>query len=61
MALVTANRWIQVIVPGRSVETTDLGKSLHAYASDYTQAAPIAPKGVLGDAAVGYATVRGSI
>ena len=61
MAFVTTNRWTQVIVPGRSVETTDLGKLVHPYASDYTQAAPIAPKGVLGDAAVGYATVRGSI
>jgi photosystem II stability/assembly factor-like uncharacterized protein len=43
------------------METTDGGASWHAYTSDYSQAAPIAPEVVFGDANVGYATVRGEI
>ena len=61
VAFITASRWLQVGAPGQSVETTDGGKSWHAYASDYSQAAPIAPEVVFGDAMVGYATVRGAI
>ena len=61
VAFVTATRWIQVIIPEQSVETTDAGKSWHSFASDYSQAAPVAPQVVFGDASVGYATVRGSI
>lgn len=61
VAFVTESRWLQVIAPGQSVETTDGGKSWHAYASDYSQAAPVTPEVVFGDASVGYATVRGSI
>jgi photosystem II stability/assembly factor-like uncharacterized protein len=61
VAIVTESRWLQVIVPGQSVETTDAGKTWHAYASDYAQAAPVSPQVVFGDASVGYATVRGSI
>lgn len=61
VAFVTESRWLQVILPGQSVETTDAGRSWHAYASDYGQAAPVSPQVVFGDASVGYATVRGSI
>ena len=61
VGLVTPTRWVQVILPGQSRETTDGGKTWHAHASDYSQAAPIAPQVVYGDAAVGYATVRGAI
>jgi photosystem II stability/assembly factor-like uncharacterized protein len=61
LTLVTALRWIQVVLPGESQETTDGGKSWHLYPSDYTQAAPVAPQVVFGDQHVGYATVRGEI
>ncbi len=61
VAFVTESRWLQVILPGQSLETTDGGKSWHAYASDYGQAAPVSPEVVFGDVSVGYATVRGSI
>jgi photosystem II stability/assembly factor-like uncharacterized protein len=61
VAFVSGSRWLQVILPGQSVETTDAGRTWHAYASDYQQAAPIAPQVVFGDPSVGYATVRGSI
>jgi photosystem II stability/assembly factor-like uncharacterized protein len=61
VTFVSASRWLELIVPEQSVETTDAGKTWHAYSSDYSQAAPVAPQIVFGDSLVGYATVRGSI
>jgi photosystem II stability/assembly factor-like uncharacterized protein len=61
LAFVTATRWLQLIGPGQSMETTDAGKTWHVSSSDYSQAAPIAPQVVFADAQVGYATVRGGI
>ncbi len=61
IAFVTATRWLELIVPGQSRETRDAGASWHAYASDYSQAAPVAPEVVFADAQVGYATVRGGL
>ncbi|MEK6206394.1 MAG: hypothetical protein AABM32_02025 [Chloroflexota bacterium] len=61
VAYVTATRWLQIAPPSSSMETTDGGATWHAYTTDYSQAAPIAPDVVFGDATVGYATVRGSI
>jgi photosystem II stability/assembly factor-like uncharacterized protein len=61
VAFVSATRWLQVIEPDQSEETTDGGKTWHPYATDYSQAAGVAPEVVFGDASVGYATVRGSI
>jgi photosystem II stability/assembly factor-like uncharacterized protein len=60
-ALITATRWIVLGAPGRSLETTDGGASWHPYATDYAQAAPVAPVVVFADDRVGYATVRGLI
>jgi photosystem II stability/assembly factor-like uncharacterized protein len=61
IAFVSLSRWITIGAPGDSQETTDGGATWHAYATDYSQAAPIAPAIVFGDAMVGYATVRGAI
>lgn len=61
LAFITADHWLQLIVPGQSMETTDAGKSWHLSSSDYDQAAPIAPQVVFVDDQVGYATVRGEI
>jgi len=61
VAFVTASRWLQIIVPAESSETTDAGATWHAFVTDYGQAAPVAPQVVFGDAEVGYASVRGSI
>lgn len=61
IAFVTPTRWITIGAPGAAQETTDSGATWHAYATDYSQAAPITPDVVFGDATVGYATVRGSI
>jgi photosystem II stability/assembly factor-like uncharacterized protein len=58
---VTASRWLKLIGPGQSTETTDAGVSWHSYPSDYSQAAPVAADFVFGDSQVGYATVRGGI
>jgi photosystem II stability/assembly factor-like uncharacterized protein len=61
IAFGTASRWLQLIEPDQSSETTDSGKTWHSYLTDYAQAAPIAPDIVFGDQLIGYATVRGSI
>src|SRR6266550_3380022 len=61
VAFVTQSRWLQLIAPGQSKETTDSGASWHASSSDYSQAAPTSPEVVFGDAMVGYATARGAI
>jgi photosystem II stability/assembly factor-like uncharacterized protein len=61
VVFVIVNRWLQLIAPGQSVETTNGGASWHRYPSDYSQAAPIAADFVFGDSQVGYATVRGGI
>jgi photosystem II stability/assembly factor-like uncharacterized protein len=58
---VTATRWLQIAPPSSSRETTDGGGTWHAYTTDYSQAAPVSPVVVFGDATVGYATVRGAI
>jgi len=61
LALVTAARWLQIAPPSSSHETADGGATWHAFTTDYSQAAPIAPEIVFGDPLVGYATVRGGI
>jgi photosystem II stability/assembly factor-like uncharacterized protein len=61
VAFVTPTRWIQIIAPSASQETTNAGASWHAFASDYQQAAPVAPQIAFGDASTGYATVRGGL
>jgi len=61
IVFVTATRWLQIVPPTDSRETTDGGASWHAFTTEYSQAAPIAPQIVFGDARVGYATVRGAI
>jgi photosystem II stability/assembly factor-like uncharacterized protein len=61
LALITASRWLLLVPPDRSQETTDAGKTWHGFTSDYSQGAPIPPQVAFGDANVGYATVRGSL
>jgi len=61
IAFVTPTRWLQLILPTDSFETTDGGTTWHPFTTNYGQAAPVAPQVVFGDADVGYATVRGSV
>lgn len=61
-AIVTEIRWLQIGgPPDSSKESTDAGATWHAFTTDYSQAAPIAPEIVFADGLVGYATVRGAI
>ena len=61
IGLATASHWLQLITPGLSQETTDAGATWFASASDYSQAAPVAPEVIFASSNVGYATVRGRI
>ena len=61
VTFVTAARWLKLIGPGQSTETTDAGFTWHRYASDYSQAAPVAANFDFADSTVGYGTVRGEI
>jgi photosystem II stability/assembly factor-like uncharacterized protein len=61
LVLVSASRWLLMSTLGASKETTDGGRTWHAFPTDYSQAAPISPEVVFADASVGYATVRGAI
>lgn len=61
IGFVTSSRWVELISPDQSSETTDGGQTWHSLNTDYSQAAPIAPQVVFGDGNVGYATVRGAI
>ena len=61
VVFVTASRWLKLIGPAQSVETTDAGASWHRYASDYSQAAPIPADFVFANLNLGYGTVRGEI
>lgn len=61
VVFITTTHWIQLVSADLSRETTDGGASWHVMATDYSQAAPVAPQIVFGDQNTGYATVRGSI
>jgi photosystem II stability/assembly factor-like uncharacterized protein len=60
-ALVTEARWLYLVPPGQATESLDAGNTWHAYASDYEQAAGVAPTVVFADSQVGYSTVRGDL
>jgi photosystem II stability/assembly factor-like uncharacterized protein len=59
--IATAVRWVQLLVPGQSQETTDAGATWHPYTSDYSQSAPVVPQIEFGDPLTAYATARGFI
>jgi photosystem II stability/assembly factor-like uncharacterized protein len=61
VVFVTSSRWLKLIDPERSIETTDAGATWHRYSSDFSQAAPVATFFVFADSRVGYGTVRGGI
>lgn len=61
IVFLTPTRWLQISVPNDSRLTTDAGQSWAFFPSDYSQAAPVAPQIVFGDANTGYATVRALI
>lgn len=63
VALVSVDRWLQLVGPGQDRETDDGGATWHAYASDYSPGAlpaSRAPVVFAGDQ-VGYAAVRSEL
>jgi photosystem II stability/assembly factor-like uncharacterized protein len=61
LVFVSASRWLDLALASSTQETTNGGATWHAFATDYSQAAGVAPEVVFADAGVGYATVRGSV
>lgn len=61
VTFVTATRWLTIGNDGNGQETTDAGKTWHAFACDYDDAAGVASTFVFADANVGYGSVRGVI
>lgn len=58
LSILAYNHWL--IIQG-GLETTDAGKTWHAFATDYSDAAGVASTLVFADEKVGYGTVRGGV
>jgi photosystem II stability/assembly factor-like uncharacterized protein len=62
IAMVTESRWLQLIVPGQSIESTNGGQQWHPYASDFNTDTPVGgPQVVFADSQIGYAEGRGAL
>jgi photosystem II stability/assembly factor-like uncharacterized protein len=62
VVMVTESRWLQLLVPGQSMETTNAGQQWHPYASDFNTDTPVGgPQIVFADSQVGYAEGRGAL
>jgi hypothetical protein len=62
IAMVTESRWLQLIAPGHSMESTNSGQQWHRYASDFSTDTPVGgPEVVFADSQVGYAEGRGQL
>jgi hypothetical protein len=60
--MVTESRWLQLVVPGQSMETINSGQQWHPYSSDFNTDIPVGgPQVVFVDAQVGYAEGRGAL
>jgi hypothetical protein len=59
IVMVTESRWLQLLVPGRSMESINSGQQWHAYQSDFNPTTQVGgPQVVFGDSQVGYAEER---
>jgi photosystem II stability/assembly factor-like uncharacterized protein len=62
VVMVTESRWLHLIVPGQSTESTNSGQQWHPYASDFNIETLVGgPQIVFGDSLVGYAEIRGAL
>jgi len=62
VAMVTESRWLLLIAPGQSQETTNSGQQWHPYASDFNTDTPVGgPQVVFSDSLVGYAEGRAAL
>lgn len=62
IAMATESRWLQLVVPDQSYETTTSGQQWHLYASDFNTDTPVGgPQIVFAGPMVGYAEGRGAL
>ena len=62
VAFVTDQRWLLLVGPGQSQETTNAGQQWHPYASNFNTDTPVGgPQVFFADVYVGYAEGRGSL
>jgi photosystem II stability/assembly factor-like uncharacterized protein len=62
IAMVTESRWLQLVVPGQSMETINSGQQWHPFESDFTTDTPVGgPQVLFVDAQLGYAEGRGAL
>jgi hypothetical protein len=62
VVMVTESRWLLLLAPGQSMESTNWGQQWHPYASDFiTDAPPGGPHLVFADSQVGYAEGNGAL
>jgi photosystem II stability/assembly factor-like uncharacterized protein len=62
IVMVTESRWLQLLVPGQSMESTNSGQQWHPYDSDFSPDTPVGgPQLVFADSQVGYAEGRGQL
>jgi photosystem II stability/assembly factor-like uncharacterized protein len=62
IVMVTESRWLQLSVPGQSMESTNTGKQWHRYATDFNPDGPVGRHQVaFADSRLGYAGGRGEL
>jgi hypothetical protein len=62
IVMVTESRWLQLVVPGQSMESINSGQQWHPYASDFNTDTPVGgPQIVFADSQVGYGEGRGQL
>jgi hypothetical protein len=62
IVMVTESRWLQLLIPGQSMESINSGQQWHPYESDFNTDTPVGgPQIVFADSRVGYAEGRGAL
>jgi photosystem II stability/assembly factor-like uncharacterized protein len=61
VAFVTASRWLKIGNDGAGSETTDGGRTWHAWKCDYSDASGSLPTFMFADANIGFGTAMGTI
>jgi photosystem II stability/assembly factor-like uncharacterized protein len=62
IVMVTESRWLQLLIPGQSMESINGGQQWHPYESDFNTDTPVGrPQIVFADSQVGYAEGRGAL
>ena len=61
LVMVTETRWLDLSMPGQSMESVDGGRAFGPYASDFTADEPKSTRFVFADALVGYASAASAL